>query len=122
MLSMNPAKMTHEQIKDAIRAIDADIKKRVDAMNQIEWNGMVGGSPEHKEWLGLLKTNQELQKRRGNLQLELDDRWRKEHPYTPPTKVFVNGYGEATRRHITSPTYERALKRQEKAVLRNMGY
>lgn len=37
-------------------------------------------------------------------------------------KAFVNSYGEATTRSITAPSYERAQKRQQKAVLRNMGY
>lgn len=37
-------------------------------------------------------------------------------------RTFVNSYGEATTRDITSVTYERARKRMEKAVLRNMGY
>lgn len=39
--------------------------------------------------------------------------------------TFVNGFGEATHRYITTTTYERALKRTEKDVqkrLRNMGY
>lgn len=34
---------------------------------------------------------------------------------------FVNSFGEATKRNITSSTYERAMKRTEKDVLRNMG-
>lgn len=38
------------------------------------------------------------------------------------SKTFVNSYGEATTRDITAPSYERAQKRQQKAVLRNMGY
>ena len=37
-------------------------------------------------------------------------------------ETFVNSYGEATKREITSRTYERAKKRQAKAILRNMGY
>ena len=37
-------------------------------------------------------------------------------------KTFVNSYGEATPRYITSPSYERARTREDKAVLRNMGY
>lgn len=36
-------------------------------------------------------------------------------------QLFVNSYGEATKRAITSATYQRSLKRIEKAVLRNMG-
>lgn len=38
------------------------------------------------------------------------------------SKTFVNSYGEATTRDIATPSYERAQKRQQKAVLRNMGY
>lgn len=37
-------------------------------------------------------------------------------------KTFVNSYGEATRREITTETYKRAEKRRRKKVLRNMGY
>lgn len=39
-----------------------------------------------------------------------------------PAHTFVNGFGEATSRYVTTGTYERARKRAEKAVLRNMGY
>lgn len=38
------------------------------------------------------------------------------------SKAFVNSYGEATTRDITAPNYRQAQKRQQKAVLRNMGY
>lgn len=38
------------------------------------------------------------------------------------SKTFVSSYGEATTRDITAPNYRRAQKRQQKAVLRNMGY
>lgn len=37
-------------------------------------------------------------------------------------KTFVNSYGEATKRSITTTGYEQAQKRQQKAILRNMGY
>lgn len=37
-------------------------------------------------------------------------------------KTFVNSYGEATKRSITTSGYEQAQKRRQKAVLRNMGY
>ena len=39
-----------------------------------------------------------------------------------PARTFVNGYGEATSRKISTQTYERAQRRLEKDVLRNMGY
>lgn len=119
-LSMDPAKMTDGQLRDAIKAVDEDIKKRVEEMNQIELSGMVGGSPEHQEWMRLRKQNQERHERRINLQFELDERWRRENQ--PSQRTRVNGFGEATRRDITSQVYESAMRRDEKAVLRNMGY
>lgn len=36
-------------------------------------------------------------------------------------KTFINGFGEATKRNITCSVYERAEKRNEKAVLSFMG-
>lgn len=121
-LRMDPAKMTDEQINDAIREVSADIQKTADAMNSIEWNGMVGGTPEHQEWLRLRKQNQERQERLRNLKFEMDERWRRENPYKPSQRARVNGLGEATSRYITSQIYENAMRRDNKAVLRNMGY
>lgn len=37
------------------------------------------------------------------------------------TKSFINGYGEATDKYITSTTYEKAEKRRQKEVLSFMG-
>jgi predicted HNH restriction endonuclease len=37
------------------------------------------------------------------------------------TKTFVNGYGEATKKYITSSTYERAERSRLKAVSSFMG-
>ena len=45
-----------------------------------------------------------------------------EHGGKTASKTFVNSYGEATKRNITTSVYEQAQKRQQKAVLRNMGY
>lgn len=39
-----------------------------------------------------------------------------------PPKTFVNSFGEATTKEITSAAYKRAQNRLDKAVLRNMGY
>ena len=121
-LRMDPAKMTDEQINDEIKEINADIQKTVDDMNSIEWNGMVGGTSEHQEWLRLRKQNRERQERIEKLKFEMDERWRRENPYKPSQRARVNGFGEATGRYITSPTYESAMRRDDKAVLRNMGY
>lgn len=45
-----------------------------------------------------------------------------EHDRAKASKTFVNSYGEATKRNITTSGYEQVQKRQQKAVLRNMGY
>ena len=34
----------------------------------------------------------------------------------PPDRTFVNSFGEATKRHITTSTYERGLKRTAKRI------
>lgn len=37
------------------------------------------------------------------------------------TKTFINGFGEATNKYITSSTYERAERRRQKEILSFMG-
>ena len=37
------------------------------------------------------------------------------------TKTFINGFGEATNKYITSSTYERAEKRRQKEIISFMG-
>ena len=39
---------------------------------------------------------------------------------TEDTEVFVNNYGEATKREITSQTYRNQQKRQSKEMLRRL--
>ena len=41
----------------------------------------------------------------------------KEPSFTNKKKTFVNGYGEATKREITSSTYTRAEKRLSKQIM-----
>lgn len=36
-------------------------------------------------------------------------------------KIFINGYGEATNKYITTQTYERSQKRNAKLILSFMG-
>lgn len=55
---------------------------------------------------------------------ELEDEQRARTPRASRPKesrTFVNSYGEATTRYVTSPTYERAQRRLRRAVARNMG-
>lgn len=43
-------------------------------------------------------------------------------PAKPVEHTFVNGYGEATKREITSNSYSRGQNRITRQVMRNMGY
>ena len=62
----------------------------------------------------------ELQARNTNLTVEIGRRRTGENKTVIPN-TFVNSFGEATSREITSSSYKRALKRQTKAILKNMG-
>jgi len=47
---------------------------------------------------------------------------KRKKPDEKKQKTFVNSFGEATTREITSASYTRAQRRMEKDILRNMGY
>lgn len=70
----------------------------------------------YKEWL-------ENRNKLGKLQQQINgERARKEISNKQENnKTFVNSYGEATNREITSSTYRRQQKRMERAVRRNLG-
>ena len=40
---------------------------------------------------------------------------------TETKKPFINGFGEATKRYVTSTTYERAEKRKSKEIMKYIG-
>lgn len=46
---------------------------------------------------------------------------KKRHSSPPDKKKFVNSFGEATDREITSSAYQQAMKRQEKEILQFLG-
>lgn len=73
---------------------------------------------ERKQYNKMLEKTRSLKSRKSDLQAK------KARAAQLPSgkRTFVNSYGEATRRHVTSRTYESAQRRQNKAVLRNMGY
>ena len=74
-----------------------------------------------REYYRARTTLTELQARNTNLTVEIGRRRTGETKTVIP-KTFVNSFGEATSREITSLSYKRALERETKAVLRNMGY
>lgn len=60
----------------------------------------------------------EIRDRRFELQQESNRRTPKD---TSPRKPFVNSFGEATDRYITSAAYERAMRRNEREIRSFMG-
>lgn len=74
---------------------------------------------ERQQYNKMLEKTRSLKKQRSNL---YDKKAKAQQSSSSGKTTFVNSYGEATRRYITSGTYERAQKRQSKSVLRNMGY
>lgn len=76
-----------------------------------------------KEYYDARKTLTKLQQRSTEITLEIGNRASQEtKTKATAKKTFVNSFGEATSRDITSASYKRALKRTEKAVLKNLGY
>ena len=70
----------------------------------------------YKEWL-------DNRNKLGKLKQQIDGERAKKERYQKQdnSKTFVNSYGEATKREITSSTYRRQQKRLEKSVRRNLG-
>ena len=80
-----------------------------------------GDSKIRQQWL---KAQAQFNKLREKKQIILDKETsaRRRKDKNNRQEAFVNSYGEATKREITTSTYKRAMKRQNKNVLRNMGY
>lgn len=59
----------------------------------------------------MIKELQELEVKENNNKVDIKE----------DNKVFINGFGEATRRNITCSTYEKSEKRNSKAILAFLG-
>ena len=74
-----------------------------------------------REYYAVREQLTDLQKRNAELTREISKRKRGRNETVAP-KTFVNSFGEATSRDITTQSYKNALKKTQRAVLRNMGY
>lgn len=124
------AKMSDEQLDKELRAIKAEMDKfnEVMAENASGHTGYLQGTPwgnkaDHEAYVEAFNANKSLTARRNAI---VDEQAKRKHvaaaAQRPEPKTFVNSFGEATHRYITSPTYERAQKRLDKMFLRNTGY
>ncbi len=82
-------------------------------------NGIPGASAERaQQYRSAQREYQKLQGIRGEMMQNQAVRNNREST----NRSFVNSYGEATRREITSNVYEQSQRRLKQDVLRNMGY
>lgn len=124
------AKMSDRQLDGQLKSVNANMESVSDVMLKTAdgHTGYLQGTPfgnkaDHEAYVKASKEYGSLRERRdailGEQARRIHDRAVAE-PLKPRT--FVNSYGEATKRSVTTSGYEQAQKRQQKAVLRNMGY
>lgn len=120
--------MTDEQLSRALDRVDKEMESlskimQATASDAIGFNQGIPGSSQSKadEYRATQKKYQALQGGRTKI-INEQARRKQGSGSAEPRRKFVNSFGEATTRSITSSTYERAMKRLDKQVLRNMGY
>ena len=124
------AKMGDKQLDSQLKSVNARMEKVSDVMMKTSsgHTGYLQGAPfgnkaDHEAYVKAFKEYGSLREQRGTI---LDEQARRAHEraMTQPLKgkTFVNSFGEATTKYITNTSYERARKRLNKDVLRNMGY
>ncbi|MGN0363683.1 MAG: hypothetical protein ACI4ET_12670 [Bilifractor sp.] len=95
-----------------------DLGKRMATLaNTKDSNGLMTDRTRQEYYS--VKRHRDLTRERLSTMQKAVDKRRKTTESAP--KKFVNGYGEATHREITSSTYERAMKRTQKDIERRMG-
>lgn len=113
--------------ESSLKRIDSRMGELADTMSKTAagHTGHLQGAPngsasDHSRYVAAQKEYQRLQAERGRVLDKMAKR--KQRGRDSAGKAFVNSFGEATTREITSPTYERAQRRMKRDVLRNMGY
>ncbi len=101
-------------LEGKIKANEAKIEK-LSKQNETIYYSVPAHDFENPKWdkwranskviTALKRENGQMEIRRGQIRIEIEPKQK---------KAFVNGYGEATRREITTSTYKRAQKRLEK--------
>ena len=116
-------KICQMAVGSEIESIDQEMELLSKEMERLisECQPFVGSRPMPEEYYGVQKKFNELRQRKNDLLDRLADQKRKAGMAAAESRVFVNSDGEATKRYITTSTYERAQRRAQKAVMRNMG-
>jgi hypothetical protein len=108
--------MNTNELRIQIKEYDDRIKKIKDKLYDIARNNSPHDMP--KEYYEVKKEQQNLESERS---IMIDELVKINKTNSKEPKKFVNSYGEATKRYITSTTYEKSLKRKYKDILRYMG-
>lgn len=125
--SRKSSKARGKSAESSLKTIDSRMEKLADTMVKTAagHTGYLQGVPngsasDHSRYVAAQREYQRLQAERGRV---IDETAKKKQKGRDSAgKTFVNSFGEATTREITSPTYERAQRRMKRDVLRNMGY
>lgn len=103
-----------QSLSDKIKSIDKKIQKLQDESAQVlssRENSWDSAPPRYHE---ISQEIRELKNKQTDLRYEREKLRTKDEPKT--TKTFVNSFGEATKREITSASYERAQRRLDKQI------
>lgn len=117
----------------SLKEIDLRMAKLADTMGKTAaghtgyLHGIPSGSAsDHRRYVAAQREYQRLQGERGRaidkMTKEKQASAKKKQASGSAGKTFVNSFGEATTREITSLAYKRAQRRMKRDVLRNMGY
>lgn len=113
----------------SLKTIDSRMEKLADTMAKTAaghtayLQGVPSGSAsDHNRYTAAQREYQRLQGERSRVIDEMAKSKKSKRAHGSAGKTFVNSYGEATTREITSLAYKRAQRRNERDVLRHMGY
>lgn len=117
----------------SLKEIDLRMAKLADTMDKtaVGHTGYLNGTPsgsasDHRRYVAAQREYQRLQGERGRaidkMTKEKQASAKKKQASGSAGKTFVNSFGEATTREITTLAYKRAQRRNERDVLRHMGY
>lgn len=121
--------MSDRQISARIAQIDAELSPLGETMERLGSASSLylQGAPwatkaDHEQYVSARDRYQSLKSERDGLVMEQSRRNVIAARENPPkrTKTFVNSFGEATSRYVTSAAYERAMKRNEKEIQSRM--
>ena len=117
-----PTKDLKKMSTDQLKKLDSDFKVAIQAQERIKSEEL--DKREHsydtpsKKYYNAQEKKVELQDAQRNVVKEIVRRKSEEAKKQKNTKTFVNSFGEATKREITTATYKRWQKKLDKWFLR----